>query len=175
MHPKTGGEILHKMLTLENFKMAVNELYFYFRMQSMPPDEVIKLWHKDIQHIPSPAMDHILKFIKDKDNMPRNLPKAFKAGWFDFIKNNQKQVIVEREPCNDCGGDGLHYVRVFGYNYVQPCHCINSKRHLDGSIRRMSRRQLEDAGFEYMPLPTLKRRHDNVEQMAEDITDEVPF
>ena len=134
-------------MTYDIFQSAINELYIYFRLTNLPADHVLKLWHRDVGNIPEIALPLILKMIKKNDSLPRNICKAFIAGWMEYKETNRSQIIYEKEDCSDCNGVGLLWAMKNGYKYVQPCRCLNSNKHFHPSVRRATKQGLIDDGF----------------------------
>lgn len=140
-------------VTYENFKKAVNEVYAYFDLKQGPSETQAYLWHKKAGFIPSEAIGFILEFIKDFDNKPRNLAKAFIAGWYKYREANPQKKAFEGESCPECKGAGFISAikRKWDggpiYEYVQPCSCKNSNKHFGSSIERTTKDRLKNEGF----------------------------
>ena len=62
----------------ERLKIGIIDLYQFFRYEKLPTSKQIDLWHENLKWIPGNAVDKTLKILKDGDNIPRNIPKAFK-------------------------------------------------------------------------------------------------
>lgn len=81
----------------ERLKKNLVELYQYFKLSNLPDSKQIDLWHEDLKYIPDSALDGIFAILKSNDNVPRNLPKAFKHAY----GTSGKVVVINYDKDND--------------------------------------------------------------------------
>jgi hypothetical protein len=144
------------------FKNAVTELMDYYvkPATSRPTDDILRDWCRTVQHIPNEAVASIKQKIKsDYNNLPRNIPMAFKELWTVWKKENPSRVILgDIEPCTDCDGSGILWAKRLRENGKYPypiravflCYrCENWKRTIGPcpDMYRHTREYLEGLGW----------------------------
>lgn len=99
-------------MTQDEFTQAAREIA-EFLGATAPSATRLFAWHRKVQFIPSEAMQFIQARITDEsDTMPKNLPKAFRAGFDVWLKQNPDKVAKEEQGgCSACEGGVLFLER----------------------------------------------------------------
>lgn len=72
------------------FNKLIIKVYMYYQSMKMPSQSQIDLWFDQISHIPNEAIEFIEKEIyRDRDSLPRNIPKAIKESYDNYPKTMQ--------------------------------------------------------------------------------------
>lgn len=140
------------------FEYEIEKLFGYFRLKE--PEGYASIVYDEIDFIPDAAIGWICRHIRDNyDSMPRNLGKAFKAGWQLYRKSNPQKCAraSQRTACSECNGKGLIWARKpddglgGAYTRVFRCACcLNWRRHLGEAVecRSVTKVQLRQNGYE---------------------------
>ena len=78
-----------------SFSSVIGKLYLYFRASKMPSPEQVGIWYDELSYIPNDALDKIFIALKENENIPRNIPKAFKAVYFK-LPNSAKVKTYDK-------------------------------------------------------------------------------
>ena len=162
-------------MNLTEFGDAIGNIYSYFQVK-IPDDGVKSIWFESVKHIQSgPALRQIVKTIQDLDNLPKNMPKAFKAAWQTWLNSNPEQAEKLREKykshCDYCGGTGFIYSKKkeleVNYNYISRCpKCKNWALQVsEESMPAYAKEELWDFGFDLVEGPKV----DNSKKFKRDL------
>ena len=89
---------------------AIGQAFGYWRMEKLPSEQQINLWHTQLEHIPNGTLNWILPDLyQEHDSLPRNLPKAIKEAYQKAPVENRKHVV--KVFCDQCKGAGSFRVR----------------------------------------------------------------
>jgi len=69
------------------FRSNIKKIYTYFRYDKLPTQEQIDLWFESLSYIPDSSLNDIFKNLQQNENLPRNLPRAFKEAYQMSPKN----------------------------------------------------------------------------------------
>lgn len=102
------------------FSKLIVRISQFFQSTKLPSSTQVDLWFEQIKQIPEEAVDFIEKQIyKDRDSLPRNIPKAIKEAYDNYPKSHQffKYDPVEdfRFPISKMH-EGLNILETKGYN-----------------------------------------------------------
>ena len=109
------------------FKIEIKALHEYFQ-RKQPPRGTVDLWFEYCKHIPENAADWIRRWIsKEFDSMPRNIAKAFNAGWYQWQAANnvgaKDKVVIDgitgRMKWHD-DPDGTEYISLKEFKKRNP-------------------------------------------------------
>lgn len=79
------------------FEIEIFALHDYFQ-RKRPSLSTIGQWFWLVKHIPDTAIDWICKWVQQEfDSLPRNIGKAFNAGWYQWQTDNNitaKDMVV---------------------------------------------------------------------------------
>ena len=141
-------------MNYEGFSDLLENLFSIFRQN--PPNRVqAEIIYQRVRHIPEPAMVDIFKYIEDTcDNIPRNLPKAIKAGWNQWMESHPERIERNQRECAACGGDGHLIAYKDGYSWAFRCgHCDNWQGKTGDAMRLATVNQIMDAGYYFKAPP----------------------
>ncbi len=151
-----------------DFEAVVLNLYEFFNYQNPAKITTIEKWFERVSHIPSAALPYIERMMQDqRDAMPRNVAKAFLAGWYQWQAANPQLIIRPRTACAGCGGKGFLWyasknAELGGYvTRAAVCaDCDNYQRTLGKieGLRVTTRAGLEGQGFSVFPSDAYWRR-----------------
>lgn len=70
----------------ESFTKLIAEIFVYYRSE-MPSLRQVDAWFFEVESIPDQAINFVKRIIyKEKDNLPRNIPKAIKEAYDNYPK-----------------------------------------------------------------------------------------
>jgi len=89
---------------------AIGHAFSYWRMEKLPSEQQVNLWHTQLEYIPNGALNWILPDLyREHDNLPRNLPKAIKEAYSKAPIESRKHIT--KVFCDQCNGNGHFRVR----------------------------------------------------------------
>lgn len=102
------------------FSKLIVRISQFFQSTKLPSSSHVDLWFEQIKQIPEESIDFIEKQIyKDRDSLPRNIPKAIKEAYDNYPKVNKffKYDPVEdyRFPVSKMH-EGLNILQTNGYD-----------------------------------------------------------
>ena len=99
-------------MTKPTFEGMVKQLSIYFGLAGIVSQDRFDQWYFRVKDIPEGAVGFILRQIeKERDTMPRNLPRAVQQAYESWrAKNADKLIGYERKACDECGGSGFLWV-----------------------------------------------------------------
>ena len=109
------------------FEVEIFALHDYFQ-RKRPAISTIGLWFEGCKHIPTDAADWIRRWIsKEFDSIPRNIAKAFNAGWYQWQRDKQvatkDKVVIDgitgRYKWHD-DPDGTEYISLQEFKRRNP-------------------------------------------------------
>jgi len=83
----------------DNFKEIIYTAYSYFRSSSLPSREVQEIWYNELNYLEDTSTSYIIQQLTKLDNLPRNLPKAIKAFYYDYKRSHPK--TTQYDPIDD--------------------------------------------------------------------------
>lgn len=100
-------------MKLEEFKTLLERLSVYFGTTGFVSKERLQAWFQEVKNIPSSAIEFIYtQFVKERDLIPRNVPKAIKEYTQLWHQTNYKHPNDRNTmPCRECGGRGFIWCR----------------------------------------------------------------
>ena len=72
----------------ELFNM-IDSIYRYFRYKEPPNRRAVDDWHTELKYIDANAVPFIMQQLRERDNLPRNLPKVIKGIYANYKRQNQ--------------------------------------------------------------------------------------
>jgi len=110
------------------FQNMIEDVFVYFGKKP-PSGRQVDLWFDECQFIPTDAKGGIYDNFKKKEDLPRNIPKAFLEGWSIWKKQNPSRIAHVKTECPECDwSSGFVSYSLNGHRYVSLCPiCENWK------------------------------------------------
>jgi len=110
------------------FEIEIIALHSYFQRKK-PDKSMIGLWFENVKHVPAGAADWIRQWIcKEFDGLPRNIGKAFNAGWYQWQATNNNAGTKDKVVLDGITGrlkwhddpDGTEYISIKEFRRRSP-------------------------------------------------------
>lgn len=116
------------IMKFEYVKALATSVYGYFN-RKYPNDMQLELWGKELEHVPEETREYIYNELIKADKIPGNVPKAIKAIYQQWRKDNPDKVAYEFDFCEYCNESGAMRFDLKGYVYECRCgHCVNWRK-----------------------------------------------
>jgi len=141
------------------FEIEIYGLFSYF-MRKKPTDGQVAMWFEETNHIPVAAAEWISGWIKREfDNIPRNMGKAFNAGW--CLWPSKRTAVQDKLVPDKVTGrlrwyddpDGTEYITFAEFcrrnpEYAEKWRRIKTMNAKGGNIEFCRREPGDEAGFQ---------------------------
>lgn len=149
-------------MTYDEFKSALNDIFNHFQAKK-PDNATLNIWFEQVEKLPAgEPLSFIGDRIRDLDSLPKNIPKAFKAGWNEWLNANQNRIAKQRldakTKCGHCGGSGLIHFSGddHGIKYQHVCRCQqcrNWEDQVSGDLPAYTKEHLQQRGYQVIEAP----------------------